>query len=67
MDTLVITTENKKDLEFLEELLRKMNIPSKVLYEEDVEDIGLAYLMKDVDRNDLVDKDHILRKLSNES
>ena len=67
MDTIVITPDSKKDLQFLEELLRKMNIRSKVLYEEDIVDIGLAYLMKDLNRNDKVAEDHILRKLSDES
>ena len=66
MDSLVITPCNKKELLFVKELMEKMNIHSRILSQEENEDIGLALLMKDVDRTDKVDKEHILRKLSNE-
>ena len=67
MDSLVITTGNKNELLFVKELMGKMNIKSRILSQEETEDIGLAFLMKDVDRTDKVDKKDILRKLSNEN
>lgn len=66
MDSLLIYPENEEDLKLLKELLSKMKIKTKVLTEEEKEDMGLAYLMSQADRSETVSKDAIFKKLSDE-
>ena len=56
-------SQSQQELQFLSELLKKLGVDSKVLSDEDVEDLGLAALMKDVDRSDSVSEDEIMKKL----
>lgn len=64
MDSIVINPKNKEELKLIEALLIKMGVKSKVLKEEEMEDLGLSILMKDVDRSDLVTEKEILSKLA---
>jgi len=52
MESIVISPKNRSELNFVHELLNKLKISSKVLSEENKEDIGLSLLMKQVDRKD---------------
>lgn len=52
MSTIVVNPKNEKEFQFLFELLQKLNINAKVLSYEDFEDLGLFFLMKDIDRSD---------------
>ena len=63
MSSIVISPKNHKELEFISKLLKKMGVNSKVLSDEDTEDLGLAVLMKDVDRSELASEDEIMSKL----
>ncbi|MBX2943501.1 MAG: hypothetical protein KF860_14275 [Cyclobacteriaceae bacterium] len=63
MSSIVINPKSQQELQFLSELLKKLGVDSKVLSEEDSEDLGLAFLMKDVDRSDIVSEDDIMKKL----
>ncbi|HNP19854.1 MAG TPA: hypothetical protein PKL31_15555 [Fulvivirga sp.] len=63
MSSIVISPKNRKELQFISKLLNKLGVNSKVLSEEDTEDLGLSVLMKDVDRSELASEDEIMLKL----
>ncbi|MEQ6118068.1 hypothetical protein [Reichenbachiella sp. MALMAid0571] len=63
MSSIVINPKNEEELKFVSELLQKLGVASKVLSDEELEDLGLSMLMKDVDRSEVVLEDEILSKL----
>jgi hypothetical protein len=63
MSSIVVNPKNIEEFQFLTELLKKLNIEAKVLSDEQVEDLGLSFLMKEADRNDIVSKEEIMSKL----
>jgi hypothetical protein len=63
MSSIVINPKSSKELKFIAELLQKLGVKSKVISDEDTEDLGLSLLMKDVDRSDLVSEDEVMEKL----
>ena len=63
MSSLIISTKNAKELQFVRDLLDKMNIRNKLLSTEEKEDMGLSVLMSKVDRNRKVSRDTIMKKL----
>lgn len=52
MESLVVTPKNSTELKFLAELLNKMALKTVKLSDEVKENMGLAYLMSQADRND---------------
>ena len=64
MSSIVINPKSPKELKFISELLNKLGVESKVLSDEDTEDLGLSLLMKDVDRSDIVPKEEVMAKLN---
>jgi len=64
MRSIVINPKNSDELKFLQDLLTKLGIESKTLSQEDMEDLGLAMLMKDTDRQDRVPEAEVLKKLN---
>lgn len=63
MNSLVITPRTSTEMKFLEQLLLKLGISTKVLSEEEREDLGLSLLMKAVDRHKKVSRETIMKKL----
>lgn len=63
MSTVIITVENENELAFVSELLKKNNIKSKVLSEEELEDYGLLKMMLETDLNDVVSEESIMKIL----
>ncbi len=63
MSSIVVNPKSQEELQFLSELLKKPGVDSKVLSDEDSEDLGLAFLMKDVDRSDFVSEEEVMKKL----
>ncbi|MFT6866168.1 MAG: hypothetical protein ACJA08_000997 [Cyclobacteriaceae bacterium] len=63
MSSIVISPKSSQELKFISELLKKLGVKSKVISDEDTEDLGLSLLMKDVDRSDIVTEDEIIAKL----
>jgi reverse gyrase len=64
MKALVITPKNNNEYTFLWGLLKKLGIYAKGISIEELEDIGLSKLMKDVDRTRKVSKETIMKKLN---
>lgn len=56
MESIIINPKDKTEFELLTQLLSKMNVVSKVISEEDQEDLGLTILMKEADRTQKVSK-----------
>ena len=63
MKSIVISPKTSPDLRFVSELLKKLSIPTKVLSDEEKEDIGLSLLMREVDRAKKVSREAIMWKL----
>lgn len=59
MESIIINPKDKVELELLTQLLHRMNVSSKVISEEDQEDLGLAILMKEADCSQKVSKETI--------
>jgi hypothetical protein len=64
MRSIVINPKNSDELKFLQDLLTKLGVESKTLSQEDMEDLGLAMLMKDTDRQDRVSEAEVIKKLN---
>jgi len=64
MERIVISPKTKNEAKLITDLLAKMNIPSKVISEEEKEDMGLLIMMKEVDRDEIVSRDEVMKKLN---
>jgi len=64
MESIVINPKTIDEVKFITTLLEKMNISSKVITDEEKEDIGLVMMMKEVDRSDKVTREEVMRKLN---
>jgi hypothetical protein len=62
-DLLMVSFENKEVLATIQSLLKQLGIKSKLLTEEQMEDIGLAMMMKDVDTTKTVSYEKVMKKL----
>ena len=63
MNSFVITPRNKAEYQFLFSLMQKLNLNSKELSREEIEDAGLLYLMQQADRSKTVSRDSVMKKL----
>lgn len=63
MKAMVITPKNPREFKFLSDLLKKLDILSSTMTEEEVEDLGLSKMLKKVDKAKKASKESILRKL----
>jgi hypothetical protein len=63
MTSMVITPKNKSEMKLLSDLFKKMQIQTQLVSEEIQEDLGLALMMKEVDRSEKVSTESIMAKL----
>ena len=63
METFIVTPKTKAEAKLLKDIFDKMNIPAKMLSDEEQEDMGLAIMMKEVDRSSKVSRDVIMKTL----
>ena len=63
MKTLVITPKDEKEFVFLSELLNKLGFNTKVLYDEDKEDLGLLKAMIEEKKGDYVTENEVMKIL----
>lgn len=64
MSSIVINPKNESEFEFISKLLKKLGVKSKVLSEEEMEDIGLGIMMKEAKRSETVSEKEVLKKLN---
>ena len=60
---MVITPKNETEFKFLFDLLKKLGIVSATMSEEEMEDLGLAKMMKLADKSKKVSRESIMKKL----
>ena len=63
METFIVTPKTKAEAKLLKDIFDKMNIPAKMLSDEEQEDMGLAIMMKEVERSSKVSRDVIMKTL----
>lgn len=66
MQSLLLQSKSKKDIEILEALAKLIGLKTKVLSEEELEDIGLANAMKQTRTGTYVNTKQYLKKLRSE-
>ena len=64
MKALVITPKNDSEFKFLAGLLKKLGVNSSSLRYEDLEDIGMSKLLREVDKTKKATRKEIMKKLS---
>ena len=63
MEAIIANPKTPAEFKLLKELLKKMRIASRVLSDEEKEEIGLLKLMQQADRTDKVSKSQVMEKL----
>lgn len=63
MSSIVVSPKSPEELQFLSELLKKLGVDSKVISDEETEDLGLSILMKETNRSEVVSEEEIMAKL----
>ena len=63
MKAVVITPKSEKEFKFLTDLLKKLNIISATMSEEELEDLGLSKMLKNVDKTKKTSRQHVMNKL----
>ena len=63
MKAMVITPRSQSEFKFLSDLMKKLNIMSATMTEEEIEDLGLSKMLKEVDKTKKVSKESIMNKL----
>jgi len=64
MKALVITPKNDNEFKFLADLLKKLGVSSSALSYEDLEDIGMSKLMREIDKTKKASRAEVMKKLS---
>lgn len=63
MSSILIHPKDEKEAQFIQELLSKLKVRSQTLTEEDKEDLGLAYMIKEANLDEQVSQEAIAKKL----
>jgi len=63
MNSILILPENKKDLELIKSLLKKMKLQYKEFTDEEKEDLGLLRAMAETENDETVPLDRIMNYL----
>jgi len=64
MKALVVTTKDDNEFKFLADLLKKLGIGSASLSPDELEDIGMSKLLKQVDKTKKASRSEIMKKLN---
>lgn len=64
MKAIVVTPKSDSEFKFITDLLKKLGVGASTLTTEQVEDIGMSKLLRDVDRSKKVSRSSIMKKLS---
>lgn len=60
---MVISAKNQREYNFLLDLLKKLGITSSEVSIEEMEDLGLAKMLKSVDKTKKVSRESVMNKL----
>ena len=65
MQTIVVQAASAAELKMIEDFLKKNKLKSRVLTDDDKEDIVLGKLMEETDYNETIPTDTFIKKLRN--
>lgn len=63
METILVQAATPEEVKMIEEFLKKNNLKSRILTDEDKEDIVLGKLMEETDYSDTTPTNDFLKKL----
>ena len=63
MNTLIITSEKKEDLKLFKELANRLGLSTKILTNEDQEEIALYNAMLEGKKSKFVSREAVMKKL----
>ena len=63
METIVVQAANAEELKMIEEFLKKNKLKSRVLTDDDKEDIVLGKLMEETDYSETIPTNTFIKKL----
>ncbi len=63
METIVVQAANAGELKLIEEFLKKNKLESRILTDDDKEDIVLGKMMEEVDYNETIPTGSFIKKL----
>ena len=63
MKTILVTPKNEKDFNFLKTLFDKLGYDTKVIYDEEKEDLGLLKAMLEEKKGEYVSEEEIMKAL----
>lgn len=63
MKTVILSGESEADLKLILELAHRLGIKTKVLTEEDAEDLAMVYAMQKENTGESVDRSAIMKSL----
>ena len=63
METILITSKNKSDIDLLQKLVEKMGLSYISLNDEEREDIAILRALLEVDRTQKVTKSSVMKKI----
>jgi hypothetical protein len=64
MKALVVTPKNSNEFKFVTDLLKKLGVGSSTVSQEELEDIGMSKLMRQIDKTKKASRTEIMRKLT---
>jgi len=65
MKAIVVTPKDSNELKFVTDLLKKLGVGSSTVNQEELEDIGMSKLLRQVDKTKRASRKEIMKKLSN--
>ncbi len=65
MKAILVTPKNTKEYDFVLEILKRMNMKISELSEEQIEDFGMSYLMKEKDTGKKMTRKELNQLLEN--
>ena len=63
METIVVQAANANELKLIEDFLKKNKLKSRILTDDDKEDIVLGKLMEETDYKETIPTDSFIKKL----
>lgn len=64
MKALVVTPKSSNELKFVTDLLKKLGVRSATVTQEELEDIGISKMMRQVGKTKKASRAEIMKKLS---
>ena len=64
MKAIVVTPRNNDEFKFIADLLKKLGVGASSITQEELEDIGLSKLLRNVNKTKKANRSEIMKKLT---